>query len=188
MRCIRAVKALRALEGRDLSVIALYTDPDRDAPFVRHADESVEISSEGGAVAAYLDHDGVLDALQKMRVDAVWPGWGFVAEDPAFVTKLAEAGIAFLGPGADAMSGLGDKITSKQLAEKAGVPVTAWSGRALESVEDAAEQAERIGYPVVIKATAGGGGRGIRLVFEPDELAAAYESAGSEAAAAFGNG
>ncbi len=188
MRCIRAVKALRAVEGRELSAIAIFTDPDRDTPFVRHADESIEIPSDDGAVAAYLNHERVIDALKQMRVDAVWPGWGFVAEDPKFVTKLAEAGIAFLGPSADAMAGLGDKITSKQLAEKAGVPVTAWSGRALENVEDAVEQAEQIGYPVVVKATAGGGGRGIRLVFEPEDLPAAFESASSEALSAFGNG
>jgi acetyl/propionyl-CoA carboxylase alpha subunit/acetyl-CoA carboxylase carboxyltransferase component len=188
MRCIRAVKALRALEGSDLVAVALFTEPDRDAPFVRHADECIELSSEGGAVAAYLDHDKVLTALQDMRVDAVWPGWGFVAEDPVFVARLKEAGIAFLGPEAEAMRSLGDKITSKQLAEKAGVPVTAWSGRALEDVADAAMHAERIGYPIVIKATAGGGGRGIRLVYEPEKLAAAFESARSEAKAAFGNG
>src|SRR5262247_3481607 len=108
MRCIRAVKALRAEEGSELQAIALYTASDRDVPFVRHADAAIEIASPRGEVAAYLDHDVVLAALRRCHADAVWPGWGFVAEDPAFVERLEQAGSRFLGPSPAAMRRLGD--------------------------------------------------------------------------------
>ena len=100
MRCIRAIKSLRAAEGSQLQAIALYTEADRDAPFVRQADFALHLASERGEVAAYLDHDLILDALRRSGADAVWPGWGFVAEDAAFVERLDEAGIRFLGPSA----------------------------------------------------------------------------------------
>ncbi|MCP4908573.1 MAG: ATP-grasp domain-containing protein [bacterium] len=188
VRCLRTAKSLRALEGGGLEVVALFTPPDRSAPFVRQADRAVELSAENGAVAAYLDHDIVVNALREVGADAVWPGWGFVAEDPAFVDRLTSEGIIFLGPGADAMRSLGDKITSKRLAEKAGVPVTEWSGGELADEAEALRHAERIGFPVVLKATAGGGGRGIRIVQRAEDIAEAFRSAASEAASAFGNG
>lgn len=186
MRCIRAVKSLRAAEGSRLEAIALYTPADRDAPFVRHADLAVRLPAEAGAeVAAYLDHERLLAALREARADAVWPGWGFLAEDPVFVAKLDAAGIRFLGPPAEAMRLLGDKISAKQIAEKAGVPVTPWSGGVLADPGEAAEHADRLGYPVVLKAAAAGGGRGIRIVEGREQLAEAFRSAASEAAAAF---
>jgi acetyl/propionyl-CoA carboxylase alpha subunit/acetyl-CoA carboxylase carboxyltransferase component len=170
MRCVRAVKALRALEGGDLRCIALYTDVDREAPFVRHADLSVRLEPTGAtAVSAYLDHEGLIGALRRAEADAVWPGWGFVAEDATFVERVTAAGLRFLGPPADVMRALGDKIRSKHVAEKAGVPVVAWNGGELSGPEEAREQAARIGYPVVLKASAGG------------------ESAAAEARSAFGD-
>ena len=188
MRCIRAVKALRTHERSELRVIALYTDVDRDTPFVRHADAVERLDAPRGEVAAYLDHDGLLDALRRAGADAVWPGWGFVAEDPRFVERVTAAGIRFLGPSAEAMRRLGDKISAKEIAAASGVPVSAWSEGVVENVAQAAAHAARIGYPVVVKATAGGGGRGIRVVTRPEDLAAAFASAGSEAQAAFGDG
>lgn len=188
VRCLRTAKSLREREGGGLEVVALFTAPDRNTPYVRQADRAVEISSEKGAVAAYLDHDGVISALREAKADAVWPGWGFVAEDPVFVDRLNAEGILFLGPPADAMRSLGDKITSKKLAERAGVPVTGWSGDALQDESDALAHAERIGFPVVLKATAGGGGRGIRMVEKREEIGEAFRSAQSEALSAFGNG
>ena len=159
LRCIRAVNALAAQDGRDIQAIALYTDVDRDAPFVRHAHFAVELRSPNGAVAAYLDYENLLRALHEARADAVWPGWGFVAEDPVFVERLESEGIRFLGPSPDAMRRLGDKVSSKEIAEKTGVPVIPWSGGVVSDVEQAAKVAERLGYPVVVKASAGGGGR-----------------------------
>jgi len=188
MRCIRAVKALRTHERSELRVIALYTDVDRDTPFVRHADAVERLDAPRGEVAAYLDHDGLLDALRRAGADAVWPGWGFVAEDPRFVERVTAAGIRFLGPSAEAMRKLGDKISAKEIAAASGVPVSPWSEGVVANAAQAAEFASRIGYPVVVKASAGGGGRGIRVVARPEDLAAAFVSAGSEAQAAFGDG
>lgn len=188
MRCIRAVKSLRALEGQELRVVALYTAVDKAAPFVRHADVAVELPVKTTPVAAYLDHDLLLRTLKSVGADAVWPGWGFVAESPEFVDKLTAAGIRFLGPRAETMRALGDKIASKLLAEKVDVPVTAWSGGEVKDANDAKRHAERIGYPVVIKASAGGGGRGIRVVRDPSNFDALFTSAQSEAISAFGDG
>ncbi|HEY8121952.1 MAG TPA: carboxyl transferase domain-containing protein [Myxococcota bacterium] len=188
MRCIRAVKSLRAQEGCEIEAVALYTEIDRDAPFVRHADLAVAMPAPRGEVAAYLDYDGLMTALRKAGADAVWPGWGFVAEHPAFVERLERAGIRFLGPSPSAMHALGDKIGSKHLAEEVGVPVTAWSKGVVENEEDAERWALEIGLPVVIKASAGGGGRGIRVVESAPQVAAAFRSASSEAKSAFGDG
>jgi acetyl/propionyl-CoA carboxylase alpha subunit/acetyl-CoA carboxylase carboxyltransferase component len=188
MRCVRAVKALRAEEGSRLEAVALYTAIDRDAPFVRHADAAFELPAPGGEVAAYLDHAGLLAAVRRAGADAVWPGWGFVSESPEFVEKLNAAGIRFLGPSPAAMRALGDKIGSKRIAEAAGVPVTPWSGGELADEEEAQKAADRLGFPVVVKASAGGGGRGIRVVERPEDLAAAFRSAQAEAKAAFGDG
>src|SRR5690606_18645065 len=131
VRCLRTAKSLREREGGGLEVIALYTAPARNTPFVRQADRAFLMPSPRGAVAAYLDHDGVLAALKESGADAVWPGWGFVAEDPVFVDRLTAEGIVFLGPSAAAMRALGDKIQSKLFAERAGVPVSPWNGGAL---------------------------------------------------------
>ncbi len=188
LRCIRTVKAMRARDGIDLRCLALYTDADRDAPFVRQADQALRLEPPGAtAVSAYLDADVLIDALRRGGADAVWPGWGFVAEDAAFADRVAGEGLTFLGPSGDVMRSLGDKIGAKLVAEATGVPVIAWSGGAVDSAEAAREHAARIGYPVVIKASAGGGGRGIRVVERESDLAAAFASARAEARSAFGD-
>jgi acetyl/propionyl-CoA carboxylase alpha subunit len=188
MRCIRAVKALRALEGSDLSCIALYTRADRDAPFVRHADAAVRLEAAGGsAVSAYLDHAGLLAALERCRADAVWPGWGFVAEDAEFVDRVEAAGLRFLGPSGGVMRAVGDKIGAKQVAESIGVPVIPWSGEAVADETAAREHAAAIGYPILLKASAGGGGRGIRIVERSEDLAEALRAVRAEARSAFGD-
>ena len=185
LRCIRAARSLAARENTVLQTIALYTEVDRDAPFVRHADVAIELPSREGAVAAYLDHDGLIAACREAGADAVWPGWGFVAEDPDFADRVTSEGMVFLGPSGEAMRVLGDKIAAKKLAESAGVPVTSWSGGEVETEDDASAQAESIGYPVVIKASAGGGGRGIRIVHQPFEVKEAFRAARAEAEIAF---
>jgi len=187
VRCIRSIKSLRTREGSDLEALALFTDPDRDAPFVRKADLARELPSASGAVAAYLDHGALLEALSEAGADAVWPGWGFVAEDAVFVERLRDAGIRFLGPTPETMRSVGDKIAAKLLAERANVPVTAWSGRALENEGELREAAEKVGFPLVLKASAGGGGRGIRIVEVENQLNEAFRSARAEARAAFGD-
>ena len=116
MRCIRAVKSLGALESSGIEVIALYTDVDRAAPFVRHADVALCLPTKGSAVSAYLDHDLLISVLTRAGADAVWPGWGFVSENPDFVARVLAAGMRFLGPPPGVMRQLGDKIASKLLA------------------------------------------------------------------------
>lgn len=170
----------------------MYTDPDRFAGFVRDADEAISLGPALRRAAesmrpAYLDHERILAALRATRADAVWPGWGFLAEDPAFVEKLEASGLVFLGPAAETMRRLGDKIEAKRLAESVDVPVAPWSGGPVAR-EELRERAEQIGYPLLLKATAGGGGRGIRRVDSPDELEPAFRSASVEAANAFGDG
>ncbi|MDJ0785553.1 MAG: carboxyl transferase domain-containing protein [Myxococcota bacterium] len=187
MRCLRTLKALRRREGLPLEGIAFHTDVDRDAPFVRHADAAFRLDAPDGDTAAWLDHDGLIDALLRARCDAVWPGWGFVSEDARFVERVRAAGIVFLGPSPEAMRGLGDKVGSKEIAEAAGVPVIPWSGGVVSDFEAAREAAAGLGHPLVVKAAAGGGGRGIRMVETSEGLEEAFRSAASEARTAFGD-
>ena len=195
MRLIHAVRELNEERADDpIKVIALYTEPERSAMFVRHADEAyslgptTRVDADGRRTGAYLDYANLERALRAVRADAVWPGWGFVAEHPAFSDLCAAMDIVFIGPSGDVMRALGDKIQSKLMAEKAGVPVAAWSNGPVETIEDAREHAERIGYPLMIKAAAGGGGRGIRRVTSDDELENALTTSRREAQDAFGDG
>ena len=188
MRCLRTVKALRARERSDLRAAVLYTDVDRDAPFVRHADAAVRLAAGGAEVGAYLDQDAIVRALRVVNADTVWPGWGFVAEDPTFADRVAAEGMCFLGPSGAVMRALGDKIAAKQLAERVGIAVAPWSGDGVADAATAAEVGARLGYPLVVKATAGGGGRGIRIVDDAATLPAAFRAAAAEAQAAFGDG
>src|SRR5512143_3926222 len=179
MRAIRAVRELNQGSEHPIILIALYTEPERRAMFVREADEAYQLDG-------YLDLGALERALVSSEADAAWVGWGFVAEQPEFAELCERLGIVFIGPTSSAMRLLGDKVEAKRLAEKAGLPVAPWSGGAVGSVADARERAERIGYPLLIKAAAGGGGRGIRRVDGPEQLAAALESARGEARDAFG--
>jgi acetyl/propionyl-CoA carboxylase alpha subunit/acetyl-CoA carboxylase carboxyltransferase component len=199
MRLLTAVAELNAEGARDsarpgITTVAFYTEPDAEAWFVQEADEAVALGSatyvdphDGHRKSRYLDEAAVVDALVEASCDAVWVGWGFVSERASFAQRCEEAGIVFVGPESGTIRMLGDKVTSKRLAEKAEVPVVPWGGGPVDDVEEAAEQAERLGYPVLIKAAAGGGGRGIRLVRSREELAPALASARGEAELAFGD-
>src|SRR4051794_4908109 len=189
MRLIHAVRELGREQRRELRTIALHTGAERRAMFVRSADEGVCLDDHGPAHAAspYLDLDVLERALCAARADAAWVGWGFVAERPEFAELCDRLGVVFIGPSADVMRALGDKIAARLLAGEAGVPVSPWSGGPVESLADAEQHAARIGYPLMIKATSGGGGRGIRRVTERAGLAAAFESARAEGLKAFGD-
>jgi len=193
MRVIHAVRELNDERETPIALIALYTDIERHALFVRRADEryclgpATTTDAAGRRSSAYLDYAALERALIETRADAAWVGWGFVAEHPAFAELCERLGIVFVGPGAGVMRALGDKIEGKKLAEEAGVPVAAWSGGPVERVEDAVRHGERLGFPLMIKAAAGGGGRGMRRVDAPGELAVAFERARAEAEAAFGD-
>jgi len=194
MRLINAVREWNA-EGRPaLRVIAVYTAADRHATFVREADEAVLIgpgpeseADEAFAGSPYLDYAELERALRACRADAVWPGWGFVSEKAEFAELCDRLGITFVGPSATVMRRLGDKIESKLLAEQAEVPLAPWSGGPVPDLAAAREAAESIGYPLMVKATAGGGGRGIRMVRAPEDLEEAFERAASEAAKTAGD-
>jgi acetyl/propionyl-CoA carboxylase alpha subunit len=196
MRVCHAVRELNEADGREqIRLIALFTDPERNAMFVRHADEAFDLgsasfvdSADGSRRNRYLDYAALERALVGSRAEAVWVGWGFVAEQPRFVELCDRLGIVFVGPDADVMRSLGDKINAKRLAEDAEVPVAPWSGGPVEDYDEALRRAEEIGFPLLVKASAGGGGRGIRRADEAGELREAFDHARAEAITAFGDG
>ncbi|MEV6279360.1 carboxyl transferase domain-containing protein [Nocardia sp. NPDC051832] len=186
MRLIHAVRDLAAETGRSIETIALYTDVDRTATFVREADHAYDLGP--ASARPYLDLKALEKALVATGAEAAWVGWGFVAEDPAFAELCDQIGVTFIGPSAEAMRKLGDKIGAKLIAEEVGVPVAPWSRGGVDTVADAVAAAAEIGYPLMLKATAGGGGRGIRKVTDEAELVDAYERTRQEAVRAFGSG
>jgi acetyl/propionyl-CoA carboxylase alpha subunit/acetyl-CoA carboxylase carboxyltransferase component len=195
IRALTAVAELnRSGDHPPITSVVLYTDPDAQAWYVREADEAVSIgpatyvdAEDGRRKSRYLDEALVMNALLRAKVDAVWVGWGFLAEQATFAQRCADAGIMFVGPDSATIRLLGDKVAAKRVAERAGVPVVPWSDGPIDDAEHASAHAERLGYPVVIKAAAGGGGRGIRKVHHPAELADALASARGEAQLAFGD-
>ncbi len=186
MRLIHAVRELAAESGTSIETVALHTDVDRTATFVREADIAYDLGP--ASERPYLNLKVLERALLETGPDAAWVGWGFVAEDPAFAELCEKIGVTFVGPSADAMRKLGDKIGAKLIAEEVGVPVAPWSRGAVETLDAALAAAAEIGYPLMLKATAGGGGRGIRVVTNEADLADVYERTSQEAARAFGSG
>jgi acetyl/propionyl-CoA carboxylase alpha subunit/acetyl-CoA carboxylase carboxyltransferase component len=186
MRLIHAVRDINAESGSSIQVVALYTEADRTAMFVREADLAYPLGP--AAALPYLDFAVLERAICETGADAVWVGWGFVAEDPAFAELCAKLSVTFIGPSAAAMRKLGDKIGSKLIAEQVGVPVAPWSAGSVDTVEAALAAAMQVGYPLMLKATAGGGGRGIRMIRSDEELIDAYQRTRDEAARAFGSG
>jgi acetyl/propionyl-CoA carboxylase alpha subunit/acetyl-CoA carboxylase carboxyltransferase component len=186
MRLIHAVQELNSGGGARIETVALYTDADRAATFVREADHGYYLGP--AAARPYLDLAVLERALLDTGADAAWVGWGFVAEDPAFAELCDKLDVTFIGPSAAAMRRLGDKIGAKLLAEEVGVPVAPWSRGAVPDAAAARRSAAEIGYPLMLKATAGGGGRGIRMVSSAQELTDAFERTSLEAERAFGSG
>ncbi len=189
MRLINAVREYRLETGNDIRTVALYTVAEARAMFVREADEAVCIDEgrDPSSGSPYLDLAALEAGLVAARADAAWVGWGFVAERPEFAELCDRIGVTFIGPRPEVMRQLGDKIGAKLIAEQSDVPVAAWSGGAVETVESARTHAAEIGYPLMIKATAGGGGRGIRKVEADAELEEAFNSARAEGLKAFGD-
>lgn len=188
MRLIHAVRELNAEhpERPAIEVIALHTTGEAHAMFVREADIAHDLGPAG--TRPYIDMARLEQALVQTRADAAWVGWGFVAEDPAFADLCTKLGITFVGPSAEAMRQLGDKIGSKLIAEEVGVPVAPWSQGAVDTLDDALSVANRIGYPLMLKATAGGGGRGIQKVTCDADLTDVFDRTRGEADRAFGSG
>ncbi len=182
-----AVRVIRACHEMGIAAVAVYSDVDRASLHVRKADEAYHIGPSL-ASESYLNIPKILDVAKKSGADAIHPGYGFLSENPKFAQACADAGVKFIGPTAAAMNALGSKTKARQAMEKAGLPVVPGTTRGLESIDQAREVAERIGYPVMLKAAAGGGGKGMRLVHNPADLKSALEGARSEAERAFGDG
>ena len=194
MRVIRAVRELN--DGRDdpIHLIALHTDPERGALFVRESDEAVSLGPatfddprDGLRKSRYLDREALERALLESRADAVWVGWGLAAGRPELIELCDRLGLVFVGPGAAAVRSVGDRISGLRLAEDAGLPVSPWSGGAVDSLDDAHRHCEVIGFPLMVKAAAGAGGRGIHRVDHRADLDEAFASARAEALAVFGD-
>lgn len=175
--------------ARDLGIgtVAVYSDVDRNAPHVMEADEAVHIG-EGPSRESYLNMDKVLNAALSTGADAIHPGYGFLSENSEFARRVKAAGLVFIGPPPDAMDQMGSKIAAKQTAARLKVPLVPGTDQAITSVEEALEIGARTGYPLLIKASAGGGGKGMRLVHSADELAEQMRQASSEALSSFGDG
>src|SRR5471032_2230240 len=179
-----ACRVMRTAKRMGIKTVAVYSDPDAMALHVREADEAVSI---GGSSAAdsYLKIDKIVDACKATGAEAVHPGYGFLSENRAFAAALEAAGFVFIGPPASAIAAMGDKIESKKLAQKAGVSTVPGHLGVIKDAEDAVKIARGVGYPVMIKASAGGGGKGMRLARNDAEVREGFRAATHEASASF---
>ena len=179
-----AARILRACRAADLEAVAVYSTADRDAPYLSQADRAVCIGPPPAA-QSYLLVDALLAAALGTGCDAIHPGYGFMAENAGFARRCADHGLTFVGPSPEAIELMGDKIAGRAAAIANDVPVVPGSDASIEDVEAAKRQAADIGYPLLLKASAGGGGRGMRVVNGPSEIASRLAAAGAEAQAAF---
>ena len=181
-----ALRILRSCREMGIATVAVYSTVDKNALHVQLADEAVCVGDSPSS-KSYLNIPNILAAATSRGVDAIHPGYGFLAENDRFAEICRDHGIIFVGPSPHAIRSMGDKSTAKSTMQKVGVPTVPGSEGLLESVSDASDLAAEMGYPVMIKATAGGGGRGMRLVEQPDQLENLFKAAQGEAEAAFGN-
>ncbi|WP_296367331.1 acetyl/propionyl/methylcrotonyl-CoA carboxylase subunit alpha [Pseudonocardia sp.] len=182
-----AVRVIRACRDAGLTSVAVYADPDRDAPFVRLADEAFAL---GGSTAAesYLDIPKLIDAARQAGADGIHPGYGFLSENADFAQAVIDADITWIGPSPQSIRDLGDKVTARHIATRAGAPLVPGTNDPVSGPDEVIAFAEEHGLPVAIKAAFGGGGRGMKVVRQKKEITEAYESAVREATAAFGRG
>jgi acetyl-CoA/propionyl-CoA carboxylase biotin carboxyl carrier protein len=174
-----AVRVIRALDELGIASVAVYSEADRDALHVKRAGEAY-LLGPGPAAQSYLVVDKLIEAVEQSGAEAVHPGYGFLAENAAFARRLEEAGVTFIGPPASAIEAMGSKTRARELMQAAGVPIVPGTTEAVETVEDAAKIAKKIGYPIAVKAAGGGGGKGFRVALEPDKLDDAFEGAARE--------
>jgi propionyl-CoA carboxylase alpha chain len=181
-----ACRVMRTCKRLGIATVAVYSDADAEALHVREADEAVRIGAAPSA-QSYLKIDAIVEACRKTGAEAVHPGYGFLSENAAFAKALAKAGIAFIGPNIEAVAAMGDKIESKKLAQKAGVNTIPGHLAAIADAEEAVKIARKVGYPVMVKASAGGGGKGMRIARNDAETREGFRSATNEAKASFGD-
>src|SRR5271167_372156 len=181
-----AVRIIRACREMGIATVAVYSDVDRAALHVRKSDEAYPIGP-APASESYLRMDKILDVAKRSRAEAIHPGYGFLSENAKFAQACADAGVKFIGPTPASMEMMGSKTRARQEMERAGVPFVPGTSKGLESAEQAEQVAAKIGYPVMLKAAAGGGGKGMRLVPAPEDLKSGLEGARSEAERSFGD-
>lgn len=182
-----AIRIFRAASELGLKTVAVYSKEDKLSLHRFKADEAYQVGEGKGPVQAYLDIDGIVALAKEKGVDAIHPGYGFLSENPALARACAAAGIAFVGPDPRILDSLGDKTAARKLAQQAGINVVPGTEKPVKKIEEATAVAAKIGFPLIIKAAFGGGGRGMRVVEKADEFATKLDEARSEAAAAFGN-
>ena len=181
-----ACRVIRACRDMKIGTVAVYSDADKDALHVRIADEAYNIGPPPSN-ESYLRSEKIIEVAKHAGAEAIHPGYGFLSENAGFVRKVTKAGITFIGPPPEVMEGMGGKMSARKIAIEAGVPVVPGTTEPLRSLEDAQETAARFGYPIMLKASAGGGGKGMRLVADETELKSALEASQSEALASFGD-
>jgi len=182
-----ALRVMRSAKEMGIKTVAIFSEADRNALFVRYADEAVCVGPPPSA-QSYLQGEKIIEICKELNVDAIHPGYGFLSENADFVRKVKKAGITFIGPSAEAMDLMGDKLSAKATAKKYNVPMIPGSDGAIDDVVEATRLAKEIGFPLLIKASAGGGGKGMRLVEKESEVEEQMKLAISEAISAFGNG
>ena len=182
-----AVRVIRAAKDAGIASVAVYAEPDADAPFVELADEAFAL---GGSTAAesYLDMDKILKAAADAGADAIHPGYGFLSENAEFAQKVIDAGLTWIGPSPESIAALGDKVTARQIAERANAPMAPGTKEPVANADEVVAFADEHGLPIAIKAAFGGGGRGMKVAYTRDEIPELFESATREATAAFGRG
>ena len=181
-----AIRIFRACSELGIKSVGIYSKEDKYSLFRTKADESYLIGEDKGPIDAYLDIDSIIELAKKKNVDAIHPGYGFLSENPEFVKKCEKNGITFIGPSADIMNMMGDKINSKRIAKEVDVATIPGIDEPIKDVKRAKEIAKEIGYPIMLKASNGGGGRGMRVVYNESDLSIEYETACSESKKAFG--
>src|SRR6201991_833524 len=181
-----ALRVIRTCREMGIKTVAVYSTADKDSLHVRFADEAVCIGKPASA-DSYLNIAHIMAAAEITNADGIHPGYGFLAENARFAEICGEHNIKFIGPTHDQIRSMGDKITAKETMIKAGVPVVPGGEGLLESLEEAQQLAKEVGYPVILKATAGGGGKGMRVVWSEDEMEKTYNTAKMEAGASFKN-
>jgi len=182
-----AIRVMRAAAEMGMRTVAIYSHEDRFALHRFKADESYQVGEGQKPLQAYLDIEDIIRIARQAKVDAIHPGYGFLSENPDFARACAQAGIVFVGPTPEAMTTLGNKVAARAAAERAGVPVMPATGPLPHDLGEARRLAEQIGYPLMLKASWGGGGRGMRVIEQAADLDAQLEVARREARSAFGN-
>jgi len=182
-----ALRVMRTCRDMGIKTVAVFSEADRKAPFVRYADEAVCIGPPESS-KSYLLADKIIEVAKQLKVDGIHPGYGFLSENSAFAKKVKDAGIIFIGPSAEAMKMMGDKLSAKAAAKKYNIPMVPGSDGAITDIKEAQEVAKKVGLPVLIKASAGGGGKGMRVVEKAELLEEQIKLAASEAKSAFGDG